>query len=114
MRRRLATRKRDSWYVLIDLPFISLFDPYQLQEIDHTSSDNIFDALPTVSTAEKTAFLDELTRFLASPPESTRDPLRWWMERRAIYPCLSRMALDYLSVPGMSLFHPYKFNLLIT
>jgi len=79
----------------------------------HTSSANIFDALPTVSTAEKTAFLDELTRYLTSPTESTREPLRWWVERRAIYPCLSRMALNYLSVPGLSNFHTFKLILLI-
>jgi hypothetical protein len=42
----------------------------------------------------------ELTRYLAAPPEATVNPLRWWFEHQPIYPRLSRMALDYLSVPG--------------
>ena len=46
---------------------------------------------------------DELARYLATPTEATDDPLRWWTERRTLYPCLSRMALDYLSIPGTSL-----------
>jgi hypothetical protein len=70
-----------------------------LQEIDLTSSDNIFDALPALSTVSK-SLLDELTRFLTSPTERTLDPLRWWADRQAIYPRLSRMARDYLLVPG--------------
>ena len=43
---------------------------------------------------------EELTRYLASPPEATANPLRWWFENQAIYPRLSRMARNYLSVPG--------------
>ena len=29
------------------------------------------------------------------------DGLKWWHERHATYPHLSRMALDYLTIPGM-------------
>jgi hAT family C-terminal dimerisation region len=29
------------------------------------------------------------------------DGLKWWHEQRATYPCLPRMALDYLNIPGM-------------
>ena len=28
------------------------------------------------------------------------DVLAWWYERHAMFPCLSQMALDYLSIPG--------------
>jgi hypothetical protein len=35
----------------------------------------------------------------------------WWQDRRATFPQLSRMALDYLSAPGM--LHQEKPPLLI-
>ena len=52
------------------------------------------DAMPGVQ--------DELTRYLARGVERIEndDPLRWWHEQRDIYPRLSRMAADYLSLPG--------------
>ena len=43
---------------------------------------------------------DKLDRYLSTDPEHTDDVLLWWAERKHIYPCLSRMALDYLSIPG--------------
>src|SRR5271168_4055508 len=47
---------------------------------------------------------------LASPTEPTTDPLLWWIEKRAVYPCLARMALNYLSIPGkfyLALLRPF-------
>jgi hypothetical protein len=64
-------------------------------------SDNIFDALPTLSGPLKVALADELTHYLAAPVERTRDPLQWWIEKQKLYLCLSRMARDYLCIPGM-------------
>ena len=43
---------------------------------------------------------EELTRYFVAPPEATANPLRWWFENQEIYPRLSRMARNYLSVPG--------------
>jgi hypothetical protein len=34
--------------------------------------------------------------------EQTDDAVRWWHERRAIYPKLSCMAIDYLTIPATS------------
>lgn len=34
--------------------------------------------------------------------EHVVDPIAWWYERRDTYPHLSRMALDYLTIPGES------------
>lgn len=67
--------------------------------------DNIFDAMmafvPTVSLNETT---DEFDYFLSTPCESVNgDVLGWWYTRRATYPRLSRMAMDYLVIPGKSL-----------
>ena len=44
---------------------------------------------------------DELDAYLASGIEDVADPLKWWDEHRSTYPHLSRMALDYLTIPGM-------------
>jgi len=45
---------------------------------------------------------DELDRYLAAEIEDTKDPLMWWYEHRVAFPNLSRMARDYLSIPGKS------------
>ena len=39
-------------------------------------------------------------RYLSTDPENVKDVLIWWHERKAMYPRLSRMALDYLTIPG--------------
>ncbi|CAG7721015.1 unnamed protein product, partial [Allacma fusca] len=45
---------------------------------------------------------DELTKYLDEPTCSPKDiesgVLSWWKDRQAIYPHLSKMAMDYLSV----------------
>ena len=45
---------------------------------------------------------DEVTRFLETAPEKVDDPISWWYERRHVFLGLSRMARDYLSIPGKS------------
>ena len=101
---------RISWYV--EQSHFGNSDHGILQKNNHAPSDNIFDALPALSTNSK-SLLDELTQFLTSPTERTHDPLRWWAEREAIYPRLSRMARDYLSVPGKFSFHLIIKSLII-
>lgn len=54
---------------------------------------------------------DELEDYLRTGPENLKykektkekvmTPLEWWVRHRDVYPKLSRMALDYLSIPGM-------------
>jgi hypothetical protein len=44
---------------------------------------------------------DKLEEYLAQPTECTWiNLLRWWWERRHLWPCLSHMALDYLCIPS--------------
>src|SRR6266478_3678755 len=62
---------------------------------------NIFDSLPALAAPKPSELLDELDRYLSTDPEHVQNPLAWWHERRKMYPTLSRMALDYLSIPGM-------------
>ena len=46
---------------------------------------------------------DELDRYLSTDPEHVGDVLTWWHERHRAFPQLSRMAFDYLSIPGRCL-----------
>lgn len=48
---------------------------------------------------ESTELRDELDRYLSSDPEHVVDAVHWWHARRAEYPHLSRMAIDYLVIP---------------
>ncbi|CDO75086.1 hypothetical protein BN946_scf185010.g11 [Trametes cinnabarina] len=55
--------------------------------------------------AEDATLTSELDRYLQEPCERlkhTDNALNWWHDRRGIYPCLSRMAADYLSIPATS------------
>ena len=61
---------------------------------------NIFDRLPAICAPKATDLHDKLDRYLSTDPEHTDNVLLWWAERKGSYPCLSRMALDYLSIPG--------------
>jgi hypothetical protein len=56
--------------------------------------DNIMDITPTSSSD------DEIQCYLAADVEDVKDGLMWWHEQRAKFPRLSRMARDYLSIPG--------------
>lgn len=51
---------------------------------------------------------DELSNYLASPLEKVQDPIAWWWDDRDVYPTLSKMAFDYLSIPG--LFNSFHFE----
>jgi hypothetical protein len=62
---------------------------------------NIFDQ-PRPSLRLRTAQRDELELYLATPCEDLgdTDPIEWWARCAGTFPTLSRMAMDYLSVPG--------------
>ena len=64
----------------------------------------MFDTL--LKTLSKTVTHDEINHYLATDTEDVTNVLFWWWERRSLYPCLSRMALDYLSIPGMQFLSP--------
>ena len=47
--------------------------------------------------------LDEYSRYLADPVlVHVTDAMQWWVQQRGQYPALATMALDILSIPGMS------------
>lgn len=47
-----------------------------------------------------TVAADELRLYFSSPPEHVTDPIRWWYEKRLVFPRLHRMVLDYLCIPS--------------
>ena len=73
---------------------------YYILFIDFLQMQNIFDNLPTLSAPKAKELRDELTRYLSMDPEQVDNVLLWWHERKIMYPQLSRMALDYLTIPG--------------
>lgn len=63
----------------------------------------MFDNLPAISTIQRlSALVDELDRYLQEPTEAAPNPLLWWKENQFRYPHLSRMARNYLCIPGKS------------
>jgi len=63
---------------------------------------NMFDSLPSLSAPTQKELRDDLDRYLSTDPEMVGDVLVWWHEHRGMYPSLSRMALDYLTIPATS------------
>ena len=48
----------------------------------------------------------ELAQCLSTGPKNVKDVLLWWVEMCAVYPHLSQMAQNYLSIPSMSICMP--------
>ena len=46
---------------------------------------------------------NELDDYLSQGIEKVSNPISWWWDHQKVYPTLSAMAFDYLSVPGMFL-----------
>ncbi|KIL63966.1 hypothetical protein M378DRAFT_79034, partial [Amanita muscaria Koide BX008] len=63
---------------------------------------NIFDNLPSLAKPKLSHLRDELAIYLSTDVEDITNPIAWWLERRSLYPRLSRMALDYLTIPATS------------
>jgi len=62
-----------------------------------TSSNN-----SSMYTNEWLLIYAELTHYLSAPLEDKVDPLLWWHAQQSVYPILSLMARDYLSVQATS------------
>ena len=72
----------------------------QKKETSKNKSDNMFDNHPALLAPVNADVGDEITRYLTLSTEDVHDGgLLWWIERRKLYPRLSRMALDYLTIP---------------
>lgn len=77
-----------------------------LYEADDKALQSAFDAefgdFANFTTGIISVPTSELDDYLKLPVEKAPDPLKWWHNHRRVYPNLSRMALDYLSIPGES------------
>ena len=75
--------------------------------------ENIFkDLLSCLSSApapSNSALKSELDQYLNTDPETVKDPLLWWVKKKAVYPCLLCMACNYLSILGKYYFILIKF-----
>ncbi|KIK31665.1 hypothetical protein CY34DRAFT_102941, partial [Suillus luteus UH-Slu-Lm8-n1] len=63
-------------------------------------SKNIFDHIPTLAPPKSTDLCDEVDRYLSTDVECVDNAIAWWHEHCGSFPCLSHMALDYLTIPG--------------
>ena len=81
----------------------SSITPYCLLQAALFESQNIFDNLPSLQAPKLAELHGELDNFLSTDPKHVTDALAWWYAHKDEYLRLHRMALDYLSIPGMFL-----------
>lgn len=58
----------------------------------------MFDVL--IFSTHKPSFDNKLQRYLMTDTEDIQDGLMWWYKKRKMFPQLSCMGRDYLSIPG--------------
>jgi hAT family C-terminal dimerisation region len=97
-------------YVLT-LDFILLPIYFDTQDDE---SNNIFDQLPALAHIKTTSSGEELESYLNTDIEDIADPITWWYRHRKTYLHLSRMTLDYLTIPGAFFFIVGKFTLIVS
>ena len=87
-------------HTFIYLSFV-LSSSLNMQQVAARSSksNNIFDNMAALATPKSTELHDELDCYLSSDPEHVVDAVSWWYGCRVEYPCLSRIAMDYLVIP---------------
>lgn len=81
-------------------------------DVDATTSEsrqlvstNVFDNLPRLAKPKPKAHHNELDEYLATDIiDDVDDVLQWWADNSVRYPRLSRMATDYLCIPGLFYF----------
>ena len=83
-----------------------------VSRVFQSRNDDSGDSDSSSSSSDDEEFADELDRYLSSGRiKQVKDPIGWWHENQASYPCLSRMAMDYLTIPGRySLFFHIQVN----
>ena len=97
-------------HLMVRLRGFSIYSTFHLKysqpESSILASKNIFDNLLAFNSIA-TTFVDEIMHYSNTGPEAVKneDLLVWWYEHRHVYPHLSRMALDYHTIPSMSFFN---------
>jgi hypothetical protein len=93
------------FFCLLSIRFAHNFQDKRSGEKTKDKKANRFDddgAIEQAGGAASTPPANEVDHFLDSDIEQvkSKDLITWWKSKARIYPCLSRMALDYLSIPG--------------
>ena len=87
------SKKKVSIHIVIILFFVSRSFQSRNDDTDDSESSS--------SSSEEEEFVEELDRYLSSGRiKGVKDPLKWWHDNQGSYLRLSRMAKDYLSIPG--------------
>ncbi|KIM58450.1 hypothetical protein SCLCIDRAFT_128197 [Scleroderma citrinum Foug A] len=78
-------------------------DNFNIDRLDGTSTDvqdatNMFDHLDALPSPQSSDHHMELNCYLTADIEHITDAIAWWYEHHTVYPCLSRMVLDYPEV----------------
>ena len=82
---------------------------YQQKVNSDDSSDEDIQIVDSDSSIDEEDFITELDNYLKSPRiKNIKDPLNWWYENHGLYPRLSRMARDFLMIPGKFYLFFYK------
>jgi hypothetical protein len=69
-------------------------------QVTSATVDPFEDILDFIEAPETAALSDELTAYLEADRECVSDVLEWWKKKQAVFPQLSRMAMDYHCIPG--------------
>jgi hypothetical protein len=87
--------------------FTHIFDVSIKAEADIDQDVTNFFNIPMHSILEP----DELDNYLSQAVKKVRDPILWWWDHWKVFPRLSAMAFDYLSIPGRFFFSALSYVL---
>lgn len=99
-----------SWVVNAKKMMADLWETYKPQGINlqpsqpELKSDNAFLKFLEEQDGEQEVVDDEYAHYCAQPTVKLRNALDWWLQptQQQLYPHLSKLALDILSIPAMS------------
>ena len=60
---------------------------------------------------KRNSWMNSIATFLLAVSMGVDDPIKWWHDNQGSYPRLSRMARDYLTIPGQSVLGVFSFFL---
>jgi hypothetical protein len=87
--------------------FTHIFDVFIQAETDIDQDVTNFFDIPMDGILEP----DELDNYLSQAVEKVRDPITWWWDHQKVFPRLSTIAFDYLSIPGRFSFSTLSYVL---
>ena len=95
-----ARQKHLSWIKKKCVSIVSL-SLFCCSKVFQSQNDDSDDSESSSSSSDEDEFADELDCYLSSGHiKGVTDPIKWWHENQASYSRLSRMAKDFLMIPG--------------